>query len=90
MTEGRNSFEKLFWVTAILLGFSFNVYMIMQSVRENYDNPILTTVDTKSVKEVPFPAITVDSGVITNPWGYIEKVWIRERCLEHVYVANTS
>ena len=27
----------------------------------------------QSVEEVPFPAVTVDSGEVINPWGYLER-----------------
>ena len=48
--------------------------MVAQSLHEAYNSPILTTIDTDTVKRVPFPSITVDGGRVLNPWGYIEKL----------------
>ena len=73
LSDYKNTFEFLFWILSIAAGFYVTAYMVLQSVNENYENPILTTVDTTSVKHVPFPAITVDAGGILDPWGYTVK-----------------
>lgn len=74
VAEGKNFFERLFWIGFITAGFISSGYMLTQSMNESYYNPILTTIDTTSVKNVPFPAVTVDAGRILNPWGYVEKI----------------
>ena len=74
VAEGKNFFERLFWIGFISAGFILSAYMLTQSIKESYDNPILTTIDTTSVKNVPFPAVTVDAGKILSPWGYVEKI----------------
>ena len=74
VADGKNCFERLFWIGFISAGFIGSGYMLIQSMNESYCNPILTTIDTTSVKNVPFPAITVDAGKMLNPWGYVEKI----------------
>ena len=36
--------------------------------------PIVTTLDTTTVDQVPFPAITINRGGNLNPWGFTNKV----------------
>lgn len=62
-----NKFVKLFWFVFISLGFAGAGILVYQTLQDAYDNPVLTTTDTTSITEYPFPAITVDSG----------KSWIR-------------
>ena len=59
-----NLCEKLFWFIFILLGFLGAGFMVHQTLEDSYKNPIQTTVDTVSITEYPFPAITVDSGTV--------------------------
>ena len=56
------------------------------------ENPILTTIDTTSVKDVPFPAITVDAGKVTNSWGFMEKAMdlLDFECYDDAYNCTNS
>ena len=47
-------------------------YMLVTSFNESYEFPVLTTVDTTSVNDLPFPAVTIDAGEALNPWGFAE------------------
>ena len=47
----------------------------MQSFSEAHKFPIISTVETISVKDVPFPAVTVNAGKVLNPWGFVEKMF---------------
>ena len=49
--------------------------MIKASWDDAATNPIMTTIDTISTAEIPFPQITVNLGPVSNPWGYIEKAY---------------
>eukprot|EP00095_Tigriopus_kingsejongensis_P009175 maker-scaffold145_size311916-snap-gene-1.10 protein:Tk09175 transcript:maker-scaffold145_size311916-snap-gene-1.10-mRNA-1 annotation:"GE16304" len=75
VADGNNFVERIFWIFWIICGFSCSYYMVSQSVLEDKNNPILTTIDTISVTTVPFPAVTVDGGIRLNPWGYITKIY---------------
>ena len=57
--EGRNLFEKLSWFITISLCFFFAGMMITQSILDSAREPILTTMDTAKIQQVPFPAITI-------------------------------
>ena len=69
----KNPCEVVLWLAVIFGGIIATAYMVAESFNEAYENPILTTIDTTSVKDVPFPAISVDAGKVTNSWGFIEK-----------------
>ena len=49
--------------------------MITAFWRDVNSHPIMTTIDTIPIDQIPFPQITVDLGPVSNPWGYIEKVY---------------
>ncbi len=91
----RNFAETLFWVAVIAGAFAATTIMLYRSFHEATEFPILTTIDTVSVKEVckkshsmthlaifisttllqvPFPAVTIDSGRVINPWGFAERL----------------
>ena len=50
-----------------------SIYSLNFSLIEAEMNPISTNMEMISVDKVPFPAITVNSDSIANPWGFIEK-----------------
>ena len=58
LSEGK-CLEKFGWLIVIIVSSSFAGYMIYQTVEENNREPVLTTVETTSVQNVPFPAITI-------------------------------
>ena len=84
--EGRNALEKMIWILVLITSFSLAAYMIRSGLRDAEENPILTTMDTTDIENVPFPAITVRSQVLderilnrertfVNPWGFIKKLF---------------
>ena len=50
--EGRNWFEKLVWVLAVLSCFGYASYMIKTNLDEGFEDPILTTLHTTSGKKL--------------------------------------
>ena len=66
--------ERFAWIGIIGTCFILAGLLIWQSIEESHQNPVLTTIETISVKEVPFPAITVDAG-IPDPLGHAEKMF---------------
>ena len=59
----KNKFrEKLFWTTCIVIGITGATGFVYQMIIDSYENPVLTTIDSKAVSEYPFPAITIDAG----------------------------
>ena len=73
--EGRNWIEKLSWMLIIGLSFSCSIYTISHSITEANKEPILTTLHTTKIKEVPFPAVTIGGDANVNPWGFAEKLF---------------
>ena len=59
---GQNIVEKVLWALVLLISFLLAFNMIVVYWMETDANPILTTVDTKLVTEIPFPSIAVDAG----------------------------
>ncbi len=70
----RGLLEASFWVVLIAGSFGWSSVMLYRSFKGASDFPILTTVDTISIKRVPFPAVTVDAGGTINPWGLAERL----------------
>ena len=73
--EGRNWIEKLSWMLIIGLSIGGSIYTISHSISEANKEPILTTLHTTKIKEVPFPAVTIGGDANVNPWGFAEKLF---------------
>ncbi len=67
--------QAAFWTCAISVAFTLALVLINQTFRETEDFPTITTVVSVPIKEVPFPAITFDSGKTINPWGLVETLY---------------
>lgn len=74
---GRNNSaaEKLLWIVLIAAAFYVSSTMILTFWKESVDNPMSTVMDTKLVKNVPFPTVTINSDSSINPWGFIERFY---------------
>ena len=55
--------ERIFWMILVSFGFGISIYFINQNIEDAQANPIMTTIDTVDVTNVPFPAVTVLPGV---------------------------
>ena len=80
-------FQAAFWLSAITGAFAVAIVLIRRSFQESYDFPIISTLDSISVVDVPFPAVTIDAGEVQNPWGLIEKLFshVDYNCYESPY-----
>ena len=85
VAEGRNSFEKLFWIIVITIGFIMSGLIIFQSFSDWEDTPLQTTIDQVSlpIEKLSVPAITVCNPDALkmprrNRWMFVEKLfnWI--------------
>ena len=74
LSSGRNILEKLAWMTIIFVCFTFAALLIQQSIEEARLNPVMTNVETVPIQQVPFPAITVDSGM-PNPLRHSQRIF---------------
>ena len=68
-------FQSTIWTVAVLLAFALAIFLVRRSLSEARDFPIITTVESVSVREVPFPAVTINAGDAINPWGPTEKLF---------------
>ncbi len=68
-------FQVVFWLCALLTGYGIATYLINQSFRETYNFPIISTIDSISINNLPFPAVTINAGDTINPWGTMEKLY---------------
>ena len=59
LSEGKGVFEKLIWLVIITISFCFAGYLIFRTIQDNEHEPVLTTIETATIKDVPFPAITI-------------------------------
>ena len=65
--------ERAGWVTAVVLAFAGAFVLIDTYVDEVVNNPITMTLSKIPVSEVPFPAVTVDSGQVVDHFGYVRR-----------------
>ena len=61
LSEGRNFLEKFIWFTLIVVSLCFAGHLIKTTIEENEAEPVLTTIETATIEDVPFPAITIGS-----------------------------
>ena len=59
LMECKSIIEKLFWLLIICFSFGYATHIIQSFFADNDREPILTTIQTGSVQDVPFPAITI-------------------------------
>ena len=81
IAEGRNVFERSFWIVFIILGFSYGGYQIYSALSYWDEHPLQTTIDEIGlpVHELQFPAITVcDTESLKMPrrnrWMFVEQL----------------
>ena len=58
--------ERLVWLVLVSLHFGVTVYMVNLNLEDARANPVMTTIDTVDVTNVPFPAVTVLPGEIAR------------------------
>ncbi len=77
----------IFWTCIVTLGFVIALASINTSFKESYNFPIISMSDSISVKDVPFPAVTIDAGKVLNPWGLVQKFYrfVEFECYESPY-----
>ena len=71
--DGQSRTEKLAWLVIICSCFAGAVVTITNSLDEAAREPILTTLYTTKIENVPFPAVTIGGDANVNPWGFAEK-----------------
>ena len=74
LSIGRGILEKLAWLVIICTCFTFAAFLIQQSLKEAKENPVMTTVESVPIQNVPFPAITMDIGD-PDLFGYAENIF---------------
>ena len=52
-------FARLFWICVVLAGFTGAAYLIQQSFSSWAVSPITTTIETRSIRGIDFPNVTV-------------------------------
>ena len=64
---------RLLWILIIGSCFSLAALLICESIEEANDNPILTNIETISVQDIPFPAVTIKTPE-PNIWRHFAKI----------------
>ena len=75
LVDCKNNIEKFCWCFVIVISLYFAGWMIWTSIEDNNEEPILTTIETTSIKNVPFPAVTIAADGRANPWGFVKKTF---------------
>ena len=69
--------ERAGWVAAVVLAFTGAFVLIDTYVDEVVNNPITMTLSKIPVSDVPYPAVTVDSGQVVDHFGYVRRALAR-------------
>ena len=75
LVDGKNILEKVCWSLVVMVSLYFAGSMILTSIEDNEKAPILTTIETISFEDVPFPAVTIAADERANPWGFVQKTF---------------
>ena len=67
--------QRAFWLCSIVVAYGLAVQLIARSFREARDFPVISNTELSPADGIPFPAVTVDSGGVVNPWGTLEKLF---------------
>ena len=62
MVTGYRWLERLVWLVLVSFHLGMTVYMGNLNLEDARANPVMTTIDTVDVTNVPFPAVTVLPG----------------------------
>ncbi|TRY73274.1 hypothetical protein TCAL_01937 [Tigriopus californicus] len=74
--RGASLVSRLFWIFVIGSGFSLVGYLAHQSFADWSSSPVITTIDSvsASIKDLPFPTVTICPKLDTNQFAYPEMV----------------
>ena len=57
--SSSRKFVRLFWMLVVISGFIGSIVIIFQSFKAWDESPVKTTIETRSIKELNFPKVTV-------------------------------
>ncbi len=79
-------------MATISAAFVLATILINRSFQESSEFPVITTVVNIPAKQVPFPAVTFNSGKIINPWGFYENLFkfVDYECFDTPYSCPTK
>ena len=72
--------EKLLWALIIIACLLLATLLIIAHFQDADENPIMTNIQTISVQDIPFPAVTINSGPSPkDTWRYASKIlnWLK-------------
>ena len=73
IVTGDNILDRLFWVCAVIVAFFITFEINRAYILEASKNPLTISLSAIPVSDVPFPAVTVSTGKVWNPMGYVRK-----------------
>ena len=76
---GENRLERIAWVFLVIFAFMGAFTLIAIYIDEAVADPIAIQLSTIPVKEIPFPAVTIDSGQQWNVMGFPRKALYTEQ-----------
>ena len=64
------------WLVLVSLHFGVTVYMVNLNLEDARANPVMTTIDTVDVTNVPFPAVTVLPGEMSMVFIVLRYIYL--------------
>ena len=55
ISSGKNKLQKIFWVFVVVICLLFAAQLIISSLTDWAKNPVSTTIETFSIRDVTFP-----------------------------------
>ena len=76
LKSSQTFIEKLLWALIIITCFTLAGLLIFAHFKDSDENPILTNIETISVQELPFPAVTINADPLSrhDSWRYVSKI----------------
>ena len=71
----KNAATRLLWAFLLLVSLGTASKMIQETLQNADRNPIITTMDTINIREVPFPAITFYPGGFRNELALLRRFY---------------
>ena len=72
ISTGKTFLARLLWGVIVITSFCFGISLIVESFESWNSSPIITSVDTLSIRQATFPQITVCPPLGSNTAGNID------------------
>ena len=74
ISDTQSRFTRIFWTLIVLAGFGVTSYFLYETVDGFSEKYVSTTVETRSINEYPFPAVTFHPGEFNSKNSFLRNI----------------